>query len=637
MKKRKCLPQADQLTIDEFFRSLPMPVFLLNEERRVEKMTPAAAEIFGTHSRSSAPDGEKANPFGRIINCIHSLDDPRGCGYGSFCGDCPVRTTILDIYATGQPCRQKEVRLTIGPDGHDCYLVISAKLLVLPSGRKIFLHFEDITGRKKAEEEVVKERQRLKDTLDLLPVYVILLKPDFRVAFVNRFFRERFGEAGGRRCFEYLFGHSEPCTVCQTYQVLKTHSPHTWEWVGPDNRVYSVFDFPFTDSDGSFLILEMGIDITEDKSIKEKLALTKDNLDRAQKVAHVGSWHLDLFCNTLLWTEETYRIFGLEPGTPVNYDLFLKMIHPGDREYVDGKWQAALKGEPYEIEHRIIVNGQVKWIREKAAVETDKRGKPLRGIGTVQDITSYKRQEAEKIRLQRELLHVSRVTAMGELTAALAHELNQPLMAIMSNVQAAQRFLAPGAHGQNPDLEEIREILADVVKDNKRAADIILRLRALLKKTPLKQAPLDINTAIREILPLVRSNALLKNASLYIELAPDLPQVKGDRVQLQQVIVNLILNGFEAMTGEEEKQLAIRTTGDGKAVTVSIEDTGTGITAKNLEDLFKPFFTTKQDGMGMGLAVNKTIIEAHDGVLKAKNNRGPGATFSFSLPVYEEE
>jgi C4-dicarboxylate-specific signal transduction histidine kinase len=148
---------------------------------------------------------------------------------------------------------------------------------------------------------------------------------------------------------------------------------------------------------------------------------------------------------------------------------------------------------------------------------------------------------------------------------------------------------------------------------------------------------LDINAAIREILPLMQSNALIKNVSLGIELAPELPPVKGDRVQLQQVIVNLILNGFEAMTGEEEKQLTIGTAAAQKAVTVSISDTGSGITARNPEDLFKPFYTTKKSGMGMGLAVNKTIIEAHGGTLWAKNNRGPGATFSFTLPVCEEE
>lgn len=638
MKKEKKLLQTDRLAVDEFFRSLPVPVFLLNQEGRVEKMTPTAARIFP--ARISATGETEKSPFGRVVECIHSLDDPRGCGFGSSCRDCPVRTTILDIYATGQPCRQKEVKLTIGPDGHDCYLVISAELLALPSGRKILLHFEDITRRKKAEEELAKERQRLKDTLDMLPAYVILLRPDYRVAFVNRFFRERFGEAHDRRCFEYLFGRNEPCPVCQTYQVLETNSPHTWEWVGPDNRIYSVFDYPFTDSDGSRLILEMGIDITEDKSTKKKLALTKDNLDRAQKVAHVGSWHLDLLNNTLLWTDETYRIFGLEPGKPVNYGQFLQMVHPGDREYVDRKWRAALAGEAYEIEHRIIINGQVKWVREKAEVEMDKRGRPLRGVGTVQDITVYKQQEADKIRLQRELLHVSRVTAMGELTAALAHELNQPLTAIMGNAQAVQRLLAPPADAysiKKPDLAEIREILADVVKDSKRAAEIIHRLRALLKKSPFKPAPLDINTAIREILPLMRSNALLRNISLNIELTPELPLVKGDRIQLQQVIVNLILNGFEAMTGEEEKQLTIRTTGGEKTVTVSIEDTGTGVITNNPEELFKPFYTTKKDGMGMGLAVNKTIIEAHGGLLRAENNRGPGATFSFTLPAYEEE
>jgi len=516
MKKAADLSRADRLTIDEFFRSLPVPVFLLNEDRRVEKMTPAAAAIIAGLSGGAGGEG---CTFGRAVNCINCLDDPQGCGRTPSCEDCPVRATILEIYATGQRCRQKEVKLTLGPDGHDCYLVISAELLTLPSGRKILIHFEDITARKKAE---------------------------------------------------------------------------------------------------------------------ERLALTKEILDRAQRVARVGSWHLDFLTNTMLWTDETYRLFGLEPGTPVDYNQFLQRIHPGDREYVKRKWRAALAGKPYDIEHRIIVNGQVKWVREKAEVETDTKGKPLRAIGTVQDITIYKQQEADKTRLQKELLHVSRVTAMGELTAALAHELNQPLMAIMGNVQAAQRILAPESHDQGPDLEEIREILADVVADSKRAAEIIRKIRVYLKKSLHKPAPLNINTAIREILPLIRSNAVIKNVSLNVELAPDLPPVKGDRIQLQQVLVNLALNGFEAMTGEGEKALTIRTAGDGKTVTVSVKDTGTGITVDNPEDLFKPFFTTKNEGMGMGLAVNRSIIEAHGGSLKAENNSdGPGATFSFILPAYE--
>lgn len=515
MKKEEILSHTDRLTVDEFFRSLPVPVFLLNENRQVEKMTPAAATIF---SGPSGAGGEKY-PFGRVVNCINSLNDPRGCGQTPACEECPVRATILEIFATGQPCRQKEVRLTLGPERHDCYLVISAELLVLASGRKILLHFEDITARKKAE---------------------------------------------------------------------------------------------------------------------EKLALTKEILDRAEKVAHVGGWHLDLLTNTMHWTDEAYRIFGLEPGIPVNYDQFFQRVYAGDREEVEKKRRSALAGKPYEIEHRLVVNGEVKWVREKAEVETDKAGKPLRVIGTVQDITSYKQQETDKTRLQRELFHISRVTAMGELTAALAHELNQPLMAITANVQAAQKILAREAHVQNPDTEEIREILADVLQDSRRAAETIRKIRVFLKKSLQRPVPLDLNTVIREVLPLLRSNALIKNVSLNVELAPDLPLVKGDRVQLQQVIVNLALNGFEVMTGEGEKELTIRTAGDGKTVTVSVKDTGTGITVDNPEDLFKPFFTTKEEGMGMGLAVSKSIIEAHGGSLRAENNPGgPGATFSFSLPVYE--
>ncbi|RJP68756.1 MAG: PAS domain S-box protein [Candidatus Abyssobacteria bacterium SURF_17] len=269
----------------------------------------------------------------------------------------------------------------------------------------------EIVSRERAEEAAKAERKRFFDVLETLPAYLVLLTPDYHVPFDNRFFRERFGESQGRRCFEYLFGRTEPCEVCETYTVLKTMKPHRWEWLGPDGRNYDIYDFPFTDTDGSTLIMETGIDITEQKQAQEALRKlnetleqrvaertaelheSRDDLNRAQAVAHTGSWRLDVRKNELLWSDESHRIFGIPPGTPLTYETFLAAVHPDDREYVDTKWKAAVRGEPYDIEHRIVVGDTVKWVRERAELEFDKDDALLGGFGTAQDITERKQAE----------------------------------------------------------------------------------------------------------------------------------------------------------------------------------------------------------------------------------------------------
>jgi C4-dicarboxylate-specific signal transduction histidine kinase len=248
---------------------------------------------------------------------------------------------------------------------------------------------------------------------------------------------------------------------------------------------------------------------------------------------------------------------------------------------------------------------------------------------------SRRRSEMEGQRLRQDLAHVGRVSTMGELTASLAHELNQPLTGILSNAQAAQRIL--GSDGA--DLAEIREILGDIVADDKRAGEVIHRLRGFLKKSNLELSALDIGELVSQVARLVSSDAIIRNVAIRLDLAPGLPPVCGDRVQLQQVILNLLMNGLDAMRepGDSERALVLRTfSTDPGQVVVAVEDSGVGIDEADLDHVFHAFYTTKPEGLGMGLAIARSIVEAHGGQLNARNNPTGGATFSFTLPAIKE-
>jgi signal transduction histidine kinase len=260
----------------------------------------------------------------------------------------------------------------------------------------------------------------------------------------------------------------------------------------------------------------------------------------------------------------------------------------------------------------------------------------LRALQLVAEVfaSALARQQVdhEMQRLRQELAHIGRVSAMGELTASLAHELNQPLTAILNNAQVAQRFLDADVL----DIGEMREILSDIVADDKRAADVIRRLRLLLKKGDLEYASLDLNDVVTEVARLLMNDAAIRNVAIRLDLAPALPRVRGDRVQLQQVLLNLVLNGLDAMRGDVlgDRDLVIRTFGEGTAAAgVAVQDAGPGIADQHAARIFEPLYTTKADGIGMGLAITRTIVDAHGGHVRADNNADGGATFQFTLPA----
>ena len=317
-----------------------------------------------------------------------------------------------------------------------------------------------------------------------------------------------------------------------------------------------------------------------------------------------------------------------------NPALFREIIVQEDKKSWDAHTLRSEEGlKPEEIQFRIQrKDGELRWIEHACQPVTDAHGALLGLRASNRDITERKQAELDAQRRRAELTHVSRIATLGELSASLAHELNQPLTAILSNAQAARRFLT----GDQADPDEVNEILDDIINDDKRAADMIKRLHALMRRKELAFTSLDLNKVVRGVAELVNREASTKNVSLFLDLADGLPHVRGDAIHMEQVILNLILNGTEAMAGldHQSRELRILTTKhDENAVRVSVRDMGSGIDEAYIASIFEAFYTTKPEGMGMGLSICKSIIEAHGGRLWAENNSDQGATVSFTMSV----
>ena len=309
---------------------------------------------------------------------------------------------------------------------------------------------------------------------------------------------------------------------------------------------------------------------------------------------------------------------------------FLDFVHPDDLDRTH-KAVSTLASQQkviyFENRYR-CKDGTYRWLEWTSA--------PAGNLiyAAARDVTERLKEEAEARQRRDELAHVTRIAMMGELTTSLAHEINQPLTAILSNAEAAQRFLTRAV----PDISEVRQILGDIIRDDRRASDVVRKVRALVKKEKLRDEPLDLNKMVEEVVDLIRGDSLLQGLSIATDLSPGLAAIRGDGIQLQQVILNLILNGAAAMRNSPsgQRKIIVRTAMlDGRTVKASVTDFGTGIDEKNIERLFEPFYTTKPEGLGMGLSISQTIIKTHGGTMEAWNNREGGATFAFTLPAQQ--
>ncbi len=400
----------------------------------------------------------------------------------------------------------------------------------------------------------------------------------------------------------------------------------TFHWLATNGQM-------FFDAQGKpFRMVGFTSDVTPRKLAEEDLRRSEAFLAEAQHLSSIGSFSWRLATDEIKWSEQLYRIYELETGVPVTLDLIRTRVHPEDLTlYEKMVGQARNGSDDFEWQYRLLMPDRtIKYLHAVAHATRDQDGE-LEYIAAVQDVTERRLSEEALGKLRSELAHVARVATLGALTASIAHEVNQPLSGIITNASTCMRML----NAEPPNVDGARETTRRTIRDGNRASEVITRLRALFSKRASATEAVDLNDATREVIALSLSELQRGRIILREELSDDLPPVTGDRVQLQQVILNLVRNASDAMSAvnDRPRELLIRTErDDADRVCLSVQDTGVGFEPQAADRLFQAFYTTKDDGMGIGLSVSRSIIESHHGRLWATSNDGLGATFSFSIP-----
>ena len=537
---------------------------------------------------------------------------------------------------------ENEQRL-LAADGSSRWFLSRAEAQRDEQGRivKWFGTNTDIDDLRHAEQRIREAERELRAVVDTIPGLIWSGTAD-SLDFLSKQWAElgiSLAEAGGAKWRNFF--HPDDLAQAERDWLEATSTGKPYENISRIRRADGEYRWllhraaPLHDEDGR-ITRWFGIDtdIEHQKRTEEKLRRSEAYLADAQQLSQTGSlgWRSD--GRDTFWSDETYRIFGYDRAIAPELDLILRRVHPDDVAALRRAFDR-LRDEKSAIgiEFRILSDdGAVAHLRLLAhAVAQCSDGAEF--IGAVTDITAARRAEEALQRAQANLAHVSRVATLGELTASIAHEVNQPLAGIVINGEAALQWLRRDV----PDLEEATRAIGRMVGDARRASEVVTRLRALARKDEPRRLPIDINEVVQDLLPLVRREMSNHRVMLELQLSPGLPVVLGDPVQLQQVIINLIVNGIQAMADITD-QLNILTISSGTNaaddVFLAVGDTGHGIGAGTGDQLFDAFFTTKTNGMGMGLSICRSIIDLHGGTISATANGGRGALFQFTLPPY---
>ena len=593
---------------------------------------------------STGPDGS-ADFFNQHYLNFVGLSSEQASGWGWTAAVHPddldgLAATWQRLLASGAP-GEAEARLR-RHDGAYRWFLFRAHPLRDESGDivKWYGVNTDIEDRKRAEDAVRTSERQFRLLVETIPALVWCGGAQGELEYLNQRAVEYFGytaqELSGGRWIDLVHPDHRDATVRRWMESAMTGSSYedTYRMRRADGEyrwIQSVGE-PFYDTEGRIAHwYGLVIDIQDRKRAEIELRQAYDSFADAQRLSHTGSFITDLLGDDHNWSEEAFRIFEFDPGTKVSVQRIREIIHPDDLPSFESVIARGMKGENVDFAFRILTGrGTVKYVRGVAHVVERVAGRPL-FVGALQDVTETRLAEEALNRARSELAHVARVTTVSALTASIAHEINQPLSGIITNAGTCVRMLA----AVPPDIDGARETARRTIRDGNRASDVITRLRALFSKKEFTLEPLDLNDATREVIALSLGDLQRNRVVLQSELADDLPTIAGDRVQLQQVVLNLLRNASEAMAGVQDRPrlLLVKTAReDGDSVRLTVRDAGVGIDPQSMDRLFDAFYTTKGEGMGIGLSVSRSIIESHHGRLWAEPNDGPGVTFAFSIP-----
>jgi signal transduction histidine kinase len=381
------------------------------------------------------------------------------------------------------------------------------------------------------------------------------------------------------------------------------------------------------------LVMSLAAVINERSAADAKARLSEEQLAIAIDAAQLGRWDWEIATGTLNWSEGTRRMYEVPLEGPVGVETFQRLVHPDDKPLIAAAMEDGMQGRPIDVQFRILFkDGRIRWIHSRGRTVSDERGRPMRIIGVKVDVTERKAAEQRLQEQQRNLAHSARVSMAGELSSALSHELNQPLAAILANAAAARRFLTHDP----PDMQEISEILEAIAEDNRRAAAVVARFGSLLKRDLAAMKLVDINEVVAGALDLAHGDVIARGVSLTKRFGRNLPPVSADAGQLQELLLNLVTNACEAMEPMPPgtRRLAVSTAADAHGgIRVTVADSGPGVPRATIDEIFEPFVTSKPQRLGMGLAICRSIVSAHDGELSVDKPAEAGAAFSFTLPA----
>ena len=498
---------------------------------------------------------------------------------------------------------------------------------------------ERVTG----ETELRESESRFRIVADAAPVLIWMAGVDQLCTFFNKPWLEFTG-----RSMEQELGngwaegvHSDDLQNCLNVyaEAFDARQPFVMQYRLRRNdgtfRWVSDQGVPRYDAQGRFAgYIGSCVDVTELVNKDAALRESEERMRMAAEAVNLGIWEWDLSKDEIWATNARRALLGWPASGKITLKHFISRLHPDDRDRIRQAIDDAIhKGQDFDSEYRLVLpDGIVRWMATRGSVRLDAHGKPAQLLGISIDITARKQAELEAKQRRDELSHLSRVALIGEMSASIAHELNQPLAGIVSNAGAGRRFIDRG----NVDLQEIRELLADIGADARRASDVVRGIRGMIKKEQMGRQRINLNDIVTNIVHILSSDALLHWCKLKTSLDTNLPMVEAGPIQIQQVLINLVVNAFDALrdtpVSKREVEINTQQNADG-AVRVSVRDYGVGVSPETRSRLFEQFFTTKAEGLGMGLAIARSIVEAHAGTIDAENAEGGGARFHFTLPI----